>query len=62
MKYAIVPNAQVIGIAECNTPEDAIINFATLMDTNMNKYFSAKEITDDEYCHLRDNEGIEDYS
>ncbi len=42
MKYVIIPRPNVIhAVIDAATPEDAIIDFATTMDTDMNKYLMA---------------------
>lgn len=41
--YVIVPKTDFYEIIKANSPEEAIINFATSMDTDMNKYFDVIE-------------------
>ena len=57
MKYFIIPNCEAIEI-EATDKDEAIINFATNMDSNMNTYF--KVVTEDELNELkrvRDHDG-----
>ena len=41
--YVIVPKTDFYEIIKAESPEEAIINFATSMDTDMNKYFTVIE-------------------
>ena len=41
--YVIVPKTDFYEIIKAESPEEAIINFATSMDMDMNKYFTIIE-------------------
>ncbi len=41
MRYDIIPNGNVFETIEANTPDNALVDFATKMDLDMNCYFSA---------------------
>ena len=40
-RYYIVPKEGIVAESVTESPEEAIINFATIMDTDMNTYFKA---------------------
>lgn len=42
--YIILPKSDFYEVVEAESKEEAIINFAFSMDTDMNKYFDVKEV------------------
>ena len=58
MRYVIIPREGIIhAVIGAATPGDALIDFATTMDTDMNKYFMAiPEEEYAEYCAKQDAE------
>lgn len=50
--YYIVPKGRVF-VVDSSSKEDAIIDFATSMDTDMNIYFEA--LSEEEYCERKEN-------
>ena len=54
-KFKIVPKKGVIpGVVISSSAEDAIVDFATSMDTDMSLYLEAVEITDEEFEEIKD--------
>lgn len=48
--FYIIPNASIAAEIEANSAEDAMVNFATNMDMDMNAYFRA--VTPEEYAKI----------
>lgn len=56
--FKIVPKKDIIpGVVKSENAEEAMIDFATGMDMDMNLYFEAIEITPEEFVEL---EGTDD--
>ena len=57
MKYYIIPKEEIVATIDSANAGDAIIEFATKMDSDMNIYFRA--VTEEEYKEIRSDRNFE---
>ena len=50
MKYYIIPNCDIVDEIEADDAKEALVNFATHMDLDMETYFRA--VTEEEYSEM----------